>query len=184
MSAHRTMTTFRPSKRTILLALGGIVLTFMYMGFLEYMDHRAEGYLNNLRKTDHLAYLDELRKMEGFPTYLAAREKMDPDLGFGPGVPTFMVGRWSMRPETTRLPVGVAVDCTNPITFEFGRVRLFADELVLPAQYHLVGDTLRVRPDNRPIFNVRIVSYGSSIDHLELMPPDRASKFYAYHCGY
>jgi hypothetical protein len=169
---------------TITLSIAGAAFVLIYFAFLAYQNHRATAYMADLKATDTRAYLDRIRKIEGFSAYLAARSKIYGEGEFNSNVPPFLIGRWTMHTEPTRLAVGVAVDCTDPITLEFGMFRIEKEEMTRPAKFRMVGETLEVKPLNKPVFDIRLVSYGPTIDHLELVPPGRGKTYYAYPCGF
>lgn len=169
-------------RSTLILLACGIGFAVFYLFFLSYQDRRAETYLEELRQSDPDAYLEQVRLREGFSHYVvefATLEKFDQ---FRTAVPSFMVGRWTLRESIERTPIGTSPDCSDPITFEYGRIELPRDDISRPSQFRLDGQTLEVRPRNDDPISVALVSYGAAINHLELVPPGRDRLFYAYPC--
>ncbi|WP_322866291.1 hypothetical protein U5922_008850 [Aquicoccus sp. G2-2] len=169
---------------TVTLSVAGLAFTIIYFLFLAYQNHRATAYMAELRESDTRAYLDQIRKLEGFSAYLAARSKLYGGDEYNSNVPPFLIGRWTMHTKPTRLGVGAAVDCTDPITFEYGMFRIEDEEMTRPAKFRMVGEMLEVKPLSTPVFDVRLISYGPAIDHLEFVPPGREETYYAYPCGF
>lgn len=171
------------SRTNTLLLSGGIVVALIaYAVFLVDQQNRAEARLEHLRVTDRTGYLEQIRKLDGFDAYLAEFAKHQNFDTEQTVAPAFMIGRWSLRDEPERISAMVRLECHDPITFEYGRLEIPDDDIRVRATYTINGDTLVVSPATRDAFRVKLVSYGSRIDHLELTPPGRDKVFYAYPC--
>ncbi len=164
------------------LIAAGVIFSISYFLFLYYQNTRAAAYLEEMRTTSPEDYLSEIRKLEGFSTYLAEfrmlKDYRTPKLT----APIFIVGRWTLRQRIERIPVGSEPECTDPIVFEYGHVKVPSRNLDLAVLYSLEDNVLTVHPDAGVPFDVRIVSYAASIDHLELTVPGTQATSYAYRC--
>jgi len=173
-------------RRDTLIALAGVALFgALYFGYLAVQNHRAEAYYENLRKTDPLRYLDDLRKADGFAAYLDKYRLMEGYTQPQPKVPPFIVGRWTMRDAPQRVAPGtVFPDCLNPLTFEHGLMRIGdgPDAKTYQVDYRITGQDLIVSGAVGWL-PIAMVSYGAAIDHLELTPPDANARVYAYRCA-
>ena len=182
-----------PDRRNVLLrrdtlkALLGVALfAALYVGYLAIQNHRAKVYYQELRKTDPLRYLDDLRKSEGFAAYLDKYRLLEGYTSAQPKVPPFIVGRWTMRKTPQRVAPGtVFPDCLSPVTFEHGIIRL--DEgrnaKTFDVKYRISAQDLILTGGGIGRLAIAMVSYGSAIDHLEVSPPGGYGKVYAYLCG-
>lgn len=167
---------------SLLLAGGGLLALVAYAAFLVSQERRAEDYLEVLRTTDPSGYLEQIRKLDGFDAYLSEFAKHQNFDEVQTVAPAFMIGRWSLRTDPERISAMVRLECHDPITFEYGRLEIPKDDIRVRATYSIDGATLIVAPATRDAFRVKLVSYGSRIDHLELTPPGRDKVFYAYPC--
>lgn len=171
------------SRTNTLLLSGGILVAFVaYAVFLFEQQSRAETRLELLRTTDPAGYLEQIRKLYGFDAYLTEFAKHQNFDEVQAVTPAFMIGRWSLRPEPERISAMVRLECQDPITFEYGRLEIPKDDIRVRATYAIDQNTLVVAPATRDAFRVKLISYGSRIDHLELTPPGRDKVFYAYPC--
>lgn len=168
---------------TIYIGLAALAFIVLYAGFLAFQDRLAETRLATLRNTDADAYLDEIRMLEGFDTYVREFQHLKGFDQFRTNAPIFMIGRWTLRDRTERIPVGTMPDCTDPVIFEYGRFKVPRDGTDLPASFRLDGQTLIVRPRSGDPIRIDLVSFGAAIDHLKLTPPGREAVSYAYPCG-
>lgn len=182
MPGLHAKTRFLPRRRGVILAAG---LMFAFIGyglFLAALDRRVAASIEEMRLSDPVAYLEHLRKLDGFAPYLA---RFVDYYGFDsarPVAPVFMVGRWTLRSDRERISALVRPECTDPMTFEYGRLEILRDGVDTEASYRIDGQTLVVTPSTHDPFRVRLISYGATIDHLELQPPGREQIFYAYRC--
>ncbi len=165
------------------LALAGLIFIALYGVFLTYQERLAEARLAAMRQKDADAYLDEIRMLEGFDTYVREFQQLKGFDSFRTNAPIFMIGRWTLRDSTERIPVGTMPDCTDPVIFEYGRFKLPRDGTDLPASFRLDDQTLIVRPRTGDPVRVELISFGAAIDHLRLTPPGREDVSYAYPCG-
>ncbi|GHE00042.1 hypothetical protein U879_10125 [Defluviimonas sp. 20V17] len=174
-------------RETLNVLIGVAIFGALYIGYLAYQNHRAEAYYANLRKTDPLRYLDDLRKSEGFAAYLDKYRLLEGYTSDRPQVPPFILGRWTMRVVPQRVAPGtVFSDCLNPVSFQHGLFRLHEGPkaVAYKVEYRITGQDLILTGDRIGRLAVAMVSYGSAIDHLELHPPGEADQtYYAYRCG-
>ncbi|MGB8623873.1 MAG: hypothetical protein WCD16_13745 [Paracoccaceae bacterium] len=170
-------------RSTLIFLACGIAFAIVYLVFLAYQDRRAAAYLEGLRHTDPDGYLEQIRMLDGFSRYAIEFGKLKKFDQFRPAAPAFMVGRWTLRDKPERIPVGTSPNCSDPITFEYGRMEVTRDGISLPSEFRLAGQLLEVRPRQGDPITVKLVSFGAAIDHLELIPPERDHLFYAYPCG-
>lgn len=183
MTGAHAMSRLMPQRRTLVLGAAALGAMLGYGMFLLALERSAAARLETLRRDDPVGYLEQIRKLEGFETYLAL---FADHYGFDqprPVAPAFMVGRWTLRAQRERLSARVRAQCTDPITFEYGRLEISRDDLRARATYRIDGQTLIVAPAAHDPFRVRLVSYGAMIDHLELQPPGRGLILYAYPCA-
>jgi len=170
------------TREMVFLIIAGVVFSGLYLAFLEYQNSRATAYLAELRKTAPDEYLNEIRKLDGFSAYLEQfrmlKEYEKPKLA----APIFLIGRWTLRDHIQRIPVGSKPECINPLIFEYGRFKVPERDLDLAVMFSLKGSTLVVHPEAGVPFDVKIVSYAASIDHLELVVPGTDRVSYAYRC--
>jgi hypothetical protein len=177
------MKRFRPRRQTLFLAGLTAGAALVYGLFLFAHERRAAANLETLRRTDPAGYLDQIRKLEGFDAYLALFADHHGFDQARPLAPAFMIGRWTMRDERTRFSALATTECIDPITFEYGRLEIPQDSVNARATYRIDGQTLIVAPATTDPFRVRLISFGSKIDHLELQPPGRDRTYYAYPCS-
>ncbi|WP_102226454.1 hypothetical protein [Acidimangrovimonas sediminis] len=173
-------------RETIKVLFGVALFAAFYVGYLSIQNYRAEAYYANLRKTDPLRYLDDLRKSEGFAAYLDKYRLLEGYTHEQAQVPSFIVGRWTMRSATQRVAPGtVFADCTDPVTFQHGLLRISEgpQATVYQVTYRIAGQELILNGDKIGRMRVGMVSYGSAIDHLEFSPPGGYGEVYAYRCG-
>lgn len=174
-------------RRDTLKVLAGVALfAALYVGYLAVQNHRAKAYYEQLRKTDPLRYLDDLRKSEGFAAYLDKYRLLEGYTAAQPKVPPFIVGRWTMRNTPQRVAPGtVFPDCLSPVTFEHGIMREGdgPKASTYHVDYRINGQDLILTGDQIGRLPIAMVSYGSAIDHLEFTPPGGYGKVYAYRCG-
>jgi len=173
-------------RRTKRILFGGLVFGAIYVLYLAYENRQAEHYYAGLRQTDPVRYLDDLRKAEGFESYLAKFRLLEGYSDYKPGAPPFLVGRWSMKtaPERTA-PGTVVADCSDPVTFEKGLVEMVTNDTKsqFQVQYRIYGTDIYIRAAKAGLTKVGLVIYGSAIDHLEFVPPGRSERVYGYLCG-
>ena len=168
------------------LLIAAALVAAVYVFYLEWQDRRAERFLENLRREDPVRYLDDLRRSEGFDSYLAKYRLLEGYATANPAAPTFLVGRWTLRAAPQRVPTGtVFADCRDPITFEQGLVEVLKSGARLPyeADYRITGSDVYLHGPVLGVMRVAVISYGGAIDHLELVPPGSGALRYAYLCG-
>lgn len=173
-------------RRPVIVASVVIVaLIGAYFAMLHVLDGRAERYFQRIRQTDPALYLTLLREGGGFGAYLAEYKTLEGYADFRPAPPSFLIGRWSMRDSTIRLPPGTAPSqCTNPVTFDYGLMMGPAlGGADVQVEYRIVGDTVEMRLHSGQIIPIRLVSYGAELDHIEFTPPGEHAPVYAYQCG-
>lgn len=174
-------------RETLNVLLGVAVFGAAYIGYLAYQNYRAEAYYANLRKTDPMRYLDDLRKSEGFAAYLDKYRLLEGYAHDQARVPPFIVGRWTLRGAPQRVAPGIVFnDCANPVTFQHGlfRVNEGPKAKAYKVTYRITGQDLILSGDGIGRLPVAMISFGSAIDHLELHLPDDPSRlYYAYRCG-
>lgn len=169
--------------RSSLYLIGAaLIFTALYLVFLAYQEQHASRNLAALRESDPDSYLDRVRMLEGFDRYVRDFRTIKGFDQFRTNAPIFMIGRWTLRDAPERMPVGTLPACTDPIVFEYGRVKLPRDGTDLLADFRLEGAELIVRPRAGEPFSVRLVGFAAAIDHLELVPPGRDALSYAYPC--
>lgn len=183
MPGAQAIRRFRPRRQTLLLAGLTAGAALVYGLFLVAQERRAAAALEMLRRTDPAGYLEQIRKLEGFDAYLARFVEHQRFDQARPLAPAFMIGRWTLRDEPTRFSALATTECIDPITFEYGRLEIPRDSVNTRATYRIDGQTLIVAPAIADPFRVRLVSFGSTIDHLELQPPGRDRSYYAYPCS-
>jgi hypothetical protein len=168
-------------------ALGlALVLTAAYVAYLGIQNARVEGYFARLRIADPVRYLDDLRKNEGFESYLDKYRLLEGFSEFRPDVPVFLLGRWTLKDRPERLASGaVAADCLDPIAFEQGLAQTGTGDAALKSEaaYRIVGNDVYARIKDEGLVRIHLVIYGNGIDHIELVPPGRSQKFFGYYCG-
>ena len=166
-------------------AVATFVAIGLFAGYLYTKNRLAQERLSSLANTDMVRYLDELRRLEGFDTYLSVyRERMG-FADFRPRAPRFLIGRWTLRDEAVRLPPsGSFAECDQPLVIEYGRIAITASPAVAEeAAYRLTEDEeLEVRTERNGVIPITIVAHGTRIDHLELTPPGREDRMFAYPC--
>jgi len=183
MARHIKLRAMKLRRNTLILLTWALASSLLYGWYLHHQNRAAKTYLAQLQKTEPDRYLTELRKLNGFSAYVEAYRRVAKFDQFRPDAPVFIQGRWSLRAAPKRLSLlEGASDCTDPITFEYGRLSLGnAGKTTFRAEYRLVGETLEVKTPSGPVA-VTLVPYGESLDHLELVPPARDKTFYAYRC--
>lgn len=176
----------RLRRETLLAVLGVLLFGILYVAFLAFQNSRAESYYENLRKTDPVRYLDDLRRNQGFASYLDTYRLLE---GYGSpkaAAPSFLVGRWTMRTATMRVTPGSTFsNCSDPVAFEHGLIEIGAgkERKDFQTTYRLRGQEAVLDGPQLDGLKVRLVSYGAAIDHLEFVPPGRDTTVYAYRCG-
>lgn len=183
MTGTNAMIRLMPRRRGLMLGATALIATLFYAGFLFEHERRAAANLEKLRLDDPVGYLEQIRKLEGFETYLTLFAEHH---GFGtarPVAPAFMIGRWTMRDARERISARARPDCSDPITFEYGRLVIPRDDIHARATYRIAGQTLVVAPAAYDPVEVSLVSFGSTVDHLVLQPPGRSQTYYAYPCA-
>jgi hypothetical protein len=184
--ARLTMPRTRPlSRREWTSAITIAVAIVSYFIVLEVLDRRAATYFNEVRATDPDLYLDQLRAGQGFDAFLPEYASLK---GFDTSVaktPAFLMGRWSMRDAPLRLNPGERPRfCTDPIVFDYGIV-IIDDATGEPIHvgYRITGGMVEVSTATGQSFEIDPVSYGSTIDYLKFVPPNRTAPVYAYLCA-
>jgi len=173
-------------RKTVKAILVGLVIGLIYFAYLGIENQRAERYYANLRKTDPVRYLDDLRRTEGFDSYLDKFRLLEGYNKFQVAVPPFLVGRWNMKSKPQRVaPRTTITDCSDSITFEQGLIELTikGKKMQHKVKYSIAGSDIYLRGIKTGLLKIGMVIYGNSIDHLEFVPPGRESKVYAYFCG-
>ena len=173
-------------RETLYALLAGVIFGTGYFIYLAVQNHRAEVYFETLRQTDPVRYLDDLRKNEGFASFLEKYRLLEGYYAPKAAAPPFVVGRWTLRPAPMRVAPGtVFTDCKDSLVFERGLVELSVggERRQFPANYKIHGQSIDLFGPDLPGLAVRLVSYGATIDHLELVPPGRSATFYGYRCG-
>jgi len=185
MATTRRWQQYSLSRIEALLLVAIAVATVIYFGVLHYLDGRAATYFANLRQTDPAFYLSQLRESQGFADYLAEYRDMEGYVSFKPAAPSFLVGRWTLREEPLRLSPGTAPEqCTDPVTFDYGiLLMLESGGSTLRVTYRIEGDTVLLKSAGIGTFSVKLVSYGSQLDHIEFQPPGLSKTYFAYNCG-
>jgi hypothetical protein len=169
-------------RSSLYLIVAAVIFTVLYLVFLAYQEQHARHRLVALRQSDPDSYLDQVRMLEGFDRYILEFRTIKGFDQFRSNAPIFMIGRWTLRASPERLPVGTLPACSDPILFEYGRVKLPRDGIDLLADFRLDGANLVVRPRAGEPFSVKVVGFAAAIDHLELVPPGRDTVSYAYPC--
>ena len=183
MTVAHAILRLTPRRQTLVLGAAALGAMLAYGMFLLALERGAAARLETLRRDDPAGYLEQIRKLEGFETYLAL---FADHYGFDQPrsvVPAFMVGRWTLRTQDERISARVRTQCSDPITFEYGLLEIPRDNLRARATYSIDGQDLIVAPATNDPFRVRLISYGVTIDHLELQPPGREQSLYAYPCA-
>ncbi|MFC2968648.1 hypothetical protein [Acidimangrovimonas pyrenivorans] len=174
----------RLRRDTLYLLLAAAVFGIAYFGYLAVQNYRAEAYYEELRKTDPVRYLDDLRKNEGFANYLDKFRLLEGYYAPKAAAPPFLVGRWTLQPRPLRVAPGtVFADCQDVLVFERGLVEMTVNGKLttFPTTYRIYNQSIQLMGLNA--LEVKLVSYGAAIDHLELTPPGRDKTFYGYRCG-
>lgn len=182
MTGPLAMSRIKLRRQTLVLFAGTVAALLAYGMFLFAHEQRAAATLDELRRTDMSGYLEQIRKLEGFEAYLAlftAHRNFDQPRALAPA---FMIGRWTLREERERISALTRPECRDPITFEYGHLEIPLDNIRVRATYRIEGQNLFVAPATMKPFTVRLVSFGSRIDHLQLQPPGRDRTYYAYPC--
>lgn len=176
---------FRP-RRTDVLAGGAATLACLgYFGMLWVLDSSAEAYFEDLRQSNPALYLTQLRESEGFEAFLAEYRVLEGYETFHPSVPSFLVGRWTMRSAPIRLVPGTApAECTDPVTFDYGLfLQVESGGVALAVNYLIEGNTVQMRTGNTGVVPIELVSYGAQLDHIVFVPPGATEPVDAYLCG-
>ncbi len=169
-----------------MLSFGVSVLAIgLYFTILHVLDGRAETYFRDLRESNPPLYLTQLRESRGFEAYLEAYRDMNGYDAFKPAAPSFLVGRWTMRPQPLRLTPGTAPsECSAPVTFDYGIILMLeSGGGALPVTYGIEGQNVLLKAANIDTFPIRLVSYGGQLDHIEFQPPGMTETRFAYRCG-
>lgn len=173
-------------KRLMRGAVIAVVLTAIYLGFLAAQNHAARLYFEKLRQDDPARYLDDVRKREGFASYLDKLRLLEGYDHFQAKAPAFLLGRWTLRTQPERITAGyVFPDCANPIAFQDGQVDIGSGDTrqQFSTLYSISGHDIWLNTAHDGLVKVGIISYAAGIDHLELVPPGKAARTYAYLCG-
>ena len=176
-----------PNKMEIMMSGAALVAILGYFGGLHVLDGRAETYFQDLRGTDPDLYLAQLRDSRSFSAYLDEYRAMRGYDAYKPAAPSFLVGRWTMRPEPLRLTPGTPPgQCTDAVTFDYGVLLMSGgSDGVVPVQYRIEDQTVEVDVESEALdgFTIDLVSYGARLDHVEFQPPGRTETVYAYNCS-
>ena len=185
MAAIRFTRMRRLSRAEWIVAAAALSAIAIYLLVLRQLDHRAAGYLDELREADPTTYLTDLREVRGYDAFLAEYARLEGFEQYRPQPPGFLIGRWTTRDDMLRLTHGQApTACTDPVTFEYGLfVGKVGEEVSLPVQYRLSDNVAEMRTAEGQVFPIRLISYGARLDHLEFTPPGGAQPVYAYLCG-
>jgi len=162
------------------------IFAIAYIGFLAYQNAAARKYLQALQLENPAGYLDVIRKEDGFESYIAAYSALHGFDSFKSDIPPFLVGRWTLKDAPERVALGfVFADCLNPMVLLNGQISLTIDgETAQHAvEYRIAGHDAYLRTEEDELIRLGIVSYSAGIDHLEIVPPGRSDKYYAYLCG-
>lgn len=185
MANTRQWRRFRPNRMELLSIGGALIAIPLYLAVLYVLDGRAETYFENLRDEDTELYLTQLRESRGFSAYVDEYRDI---LGYDTvkeAAPSFLVGRWTMRPEPLRLTPGTPPGhCIDPITFDYGIVLMAQGGAgAFEAGYRIEGQKVQIESPGDRSFAVDLVSYGARLDHLEFQPPGRDEPVFAYNCA-
>lgn len=184
--ARLVMPRMKPFSRKDLISavIVATAVTF-YLAGLKVMDTRAASYIQQTRSSDPDLYLEQLRASHGFTAYLPEYAALKKFEGFTPYTPEFLIGRWTMRDQPMRLAAGERPhQCSDPITFDYGLLLMVEPAaMTLPVNYRIANGKVLVRTVMDDEFEVTPVSFGAQIDRLELVPPGRSKKVFAYFCG-
>lgn len=173
-------------RRTQHMLAGAAVFAALYTFYLAHQNNATERYLEGLRASDPVRYLDDIRRTEGFDSYVEKYRLLEGYVGRKDAAPGFLIGRWTLVDQLQRVPTGTLFpECRRPITFEHGLLGVGEGpgEVKYPISYRISGSAVYLSgPDISPI-RVVIAAYGSAIDHLQLTLPDASGPTYAYPCG-
>ncbi len=176
----------RLRRDTLRVLIVAAVVAVLYVFYLAAQERRAEAFFENLRREDPVRYLDDLRRSEGFESYLAKYRLLEGFVVSQPEAPSFLVGRWTLQDKPQRVPTGtVFADCRNPVTFEQGLFEVVqaGQKVQYQARYRIGGSDVFVSGPKLGLMRVVLLSYGGAIDHLELRPPGTSKVLYGYFCG-
>lgn len=161
-----------------------LLLGFGYIYFLKVEDANAVADLSQLRQSDPVRYLENVRHQEGFRTYLA---KVGQNYGyerFQRDVPPFLLGRWALFDAPQR--VGneyIAEDCGDYVAIEDGAIKVRGGmKADYPATYRISQSTVEADVGAGKTLPIKLVSYGMDLHHIVVTLPGQDSPRYGYLC--
>ena len=167
-----------------LVGLALLLSALGYVYFLRVEDADAVGNLTELRHSDPVHYLENIRHQKGFHAYVAEYTKTNGYEHLNREVPTFLLGRWALFDQPKR--VGdqfIAEDCSNALVIEDGMVKTAgAKAAAYPARYRIDGDTVEAHLGGRNIMSISLVSYDMDLHHIVVTLPGQTKPSYGYIC--
>ncbi len=161
-----------------------IVALFFYVWFLNHQESRAEKYFADMRTSNPVKYLNEVKQVSGFEDFLREYARIKGYDTFKPKTPEFLLGRWSITPVAKRVSDSYeSISCMNPLLIENGRITYPGENHPRTGlTFRLNGPLLTVRQPGQPEEIIRIVSSGVFLHHLELVLPGETKTSYGYRC--
>lgn len=167
-------------------------LSILGCGYIFLLNHEEsvmEEHYAELKTTDPILYLSEIRQAQGFRVFLSEYLDINDYSAPVPSAPPFLVGRWGLFKAEKRVGDDYIPDsCLTSLEIEDGRLRLLGEhERVVPATYSMTGDTATAHLTGEPAAAIRVVAYGSHVHHLEVQGlavngASRDRTWYGYLC--
>lgn len=177
--------TVRLRQETLHLLVIAAVVAVAYIGYLAWQNRRAEALLENLRQNDPIRYLDDIRRSQGFESYLGKYRLLENFVLPTVQVPSFLVGRWTLKKERQRVAAGtVFSDCHTSVIFEKGLIEFEegGKRTSYKAFYRIADKRVVISGPKFVTMPVALGTYGGAIDHIELSPPGSNAVLYGYFC--
>lgn len=189
-SSHPPQRRTRRLRSTIIGGLATVVFFVFYLMFLERKNTEIEAYYQHLRAENPEVYLERVAELKGFKTYVEAFSKMHDYHQPKREAPPFLVGRWRLFAEPKNVnETYFPVSCPSGVEIEDGHVKFFGlarafglADGIHGVRYQIAGMAVKLLLDDGKAVPLTMVSYGTHLHHLEIIPPGAHQTYHGYLC--
>lgn len=161
----------------------GVLALAGYVTYLNVKDARAAEALETARSDDPALYLEDIRVVRGFDSFLEAYASMRMGDGISDNAPEFLIGRWALHSEMLRVDDTYSDPaCRSALIIENGRVTLPGTAAPVDVRYQLDGTTLVVLAQDGTRLTVGLAASGINLHHLEVTDGLGTQPLYGYRC--
>lgn len=161
----------------------GLMILATYGFYLNAKENRTAAELEAARTDDPAMYLEDIRVMRGFDSYLDAYAAMRMGDGISAKAPEFLIGRWALYDHELRVNDRFTdPGCRPALVIENGRVTLPGATAPVPVRYQLDGTTLVVLAEGGTRLTVGLEASGINLHHLAVTDGLGTQPLFGYRC--